>query len=295
VGLGGRFDTTNVVAKPKATIITPISIDHPEFLGTTIEEIALAKAGIFKPGAPAILGLQRAEALAVLEREAERVGAPLIIAGQDFLAREEHGRLIFEDTRGLIDLPLPRLPGRHQHENAATAIAALRHIEPDLAAKTFERGLAQVEWPARLQNLTKGHVLALAPEGAEIWLDGGHNEDCGRVLGQAMADFEEKMPRPLVLICGTLATKDTGAFLRAFKGLAQQVLAVPVSGDYGRPARDVAAAADAAGLRAAACESVESALTFLAAHDWRVPPRILITGSLYLAGEVLAFNGTPPE
>ncbi|WOJ90344.1 folylpolyglutamate synthase/dihydrofolate synthase family protein [Methylocapsa polymorpha] len=295
VGLGGRFDATNVIARPRASVITPISIDHPEFLGPTIAKIAFEKAGIIKPGAPVIASVQHEDALAVLRREAERAGAPLIAAGQDYAAREEHGRLIFEDERGLLDLSLPRLLGRHQHQNAATALAVVRNIEPDLEHSVFERGVTQAEWPARLQNLVKGYALALAPEGAEIWLDGGHNEDAGRALAQAMADFEDKLQKPLVIICGTLATKDTGAFLRAFKGLAQEVLAVPVTAEQANSARDVAAAADMAGLRAAACESVESALRFLAVRDWRAPPRILITGSLYLAGEVLALNGTPPQ
>ncbi|MEJ0092461.1 MAG: folylpolyglutamate synthase/dihydrofolate synthase family protein [Methylocella sp.] len=296
VGLGGRGDATNVIKGPKATVVTSISIDHPEFLGNTIEKIAFEKAGIFKPGAPAILSAQSDVALAVLRREAARAGAPLIDAERNFSAREEHGRYIFEDERGLLDLPLPRLLGRHQLQNAATAIAALRWIEPDLDPSAFERGMTQVEWPARLQNLVKGHVSELAPPGAEIWLDGGHNEDGGRVLAEAMADFEDKTERPLVIICGTLTTKDTGAFLRAFKGLAQEVLAIPVEAEhYGRPARDVAAAANEVGIRAAACENMEAALRFLSARDWRMPPRILIAGSLYLAGEALALNGTPPE
>ncbi len=294
-GLGGRFDATNVIARPRAVVITPISIDHPEFLGSTIEKIAFEKAGIIKSGAPVIASVQAEEALAVLRRQAAQVGVPLIAAGQDYVAREEHGRLIFEDARGLIDLPLPRLLGRHQHQNAATALAAVRCIEPDLAHEAFERGLTQAEWPARLQNLAKGRASALAPEGAEIWLDGGHNEDAGRALAQTMADFEDRLQKPLIIICGTLATKDTSGFLRAFKGLAQEVLAVPIEADQANPAREVAAAADQAGIRSASCESVESALRFLAVRDWRAPPRILITGSLYLAGEVLALNGTPPQ
>jgi dihydrofolate synthase/folylpolyglutamate synthase len=147
-----------------------------------------------------------------------------------------------------------------------------------------------------LQNLVKGHVAELAPVGSEIWLDGAHNEDGGRVLAEAMADFGDKTERPLVIICGSLTTKDTGAFLRAFKGLAQEVLAVPVDAVHsGKLARDVAAAANEVGIRSAACENIESALRFLAARDWRTPPRILIAGSLYLAGEVLTLNGTPPK
>jgi dihydrofolate synthase / folylpolyglutamate synthase len=254
------------------------------------------RAGMWRRLVPAILAQQSKEALDVLMREARRVSAPVRIGGEDFSAREEHGRLIYEDEQGLLDLSLPRLAGRHQHQNAANAIAALRLIEPDLSASAIETGLMTAEWPARLQSLKKGPVVALAPEGSEIWLDGAHNEDGARVLAQALADFEEKAPRPLALVCGSLSTKDTAAFLRAFKGLAQEVLAVPVHGEHsGRSAREVATLANAEGIPAVACESLESALRFLAARDWHVPPRILIAGSLYLAGEVLRFNESFPN
>jgi dihydrofolate synthase / folylpolyglutamate synthase len=296
VGLGGRVDATNVIARPAATLITPVSMDHPEFLGNSVAEIAGEKAGILKHGVPAVLGFQQPEALAVLEAQAAKVGAPLQIAGQDFHVREEHGRLIYEDEAGLIDLPLPKLAGRHQHQNAAGAIATLRLVEPALSPHALEVGLATAEWPARLQRLGKGNLIALAPAGSEVWLDGAHNEDGARVLSQAMADREEKAPRPLVVVTGTLATKDTAAFLRAFKGLAQEVLAVPVHGEHAaRTPGDIAALANAAGLPAVACESVESALRFLTARKWAVPPRVLVAGSLYLAGEVLRLNGTPPQ
>ena len=295
VGLGGRFDATNVVASPLATIVTPVSMDHVEFLGDTVEKIAREKAGIFKRGRPAILGFQADAPRDVLEREARRAGAPLIIAGREFSAREEHGRLLFEDADGLLDLPLPRLVGRHQQQNAATAIAAVRRVFPDMSSDAIERGLQTADWPARLQRLSKGALADLAPPGGELWLDGGHNEDGGRALGQAMADLEDKTPRPLVVVCGTLTTKDTAAFLRAFAGLAQEVIAVPVEGEHaGRPARDVAACAMAAGLPSAACQSVEQALIYLRARAWSAPPRILVAGSLYLAGAVLQANGTPP-
>jgi dihydrofolate synthase / folylpolyglutamate synthase len=295
-GLGGRFDATNVIARPSATVITPISIDHPEFLGSTIDKIAYEKAGILKPGSPAIIGVQQDQAIAVLERQANRAGAPLYRAARDYDSREENGRFVYEDARGLLDLPLPRLIGHHQHQNAAAAIATLRVVEPSLASLSFEEGLARTDWPARLQNLNAGRVTSLAPAGAEIWLDGGHNPDAGRALAQAMAELEERKPRPLVVICGSLASKDTGGFLQPFYGLAQEVLAVPVNADqYAKPAAEVASAASASGFPAAICDSVKSALLFLSARDWPSSPRILITGSLYLAGEVLALNGTPPE
>ena len=251
-----------------------------------------------KPGALAILSTQEDAALAVLDREARRMGAPLIAGGRDYNAWEENGRLVFEDERGLLDLPPPHLIGRHQHQNAATAIAALRAIEPHLGAVRLRRRLDDgAQWPARLQNLAKGHVAALAPVGAEIWLDGGHNEDAGRVA-RAIDGGTRRQSRNgrSSSSAARLHPRTRAAFLRAFKGLAQEVVAVPVNADqYAKPAAEVAAAAIANGIPAAACGSVKAALAFLAARDWPVPPRILITGSLYLAGEVLALNGTPPD
>ena len=291
VGLGGRVDATNVVARPALTIVTPVSIDHPEFLGDTIEKIAVEKAGIFKRGVPALLAEQDQTALAVLEAQASRLGVPVVVGGQDFATHEENGRFVYEDERGLLDLPLPRLVGRHQQLNAGTAIAAVRHFDLSIPVSAVETGLTQAEWPARLQRLRRGRVAELAPREAEVWLDGGHNADGGRALAQVMADFEEKSPRPLILICGTLATKETRAFLRPFKGLAQEVIAVPIGGDhYGRIPAEVAFAAQQEGIPAAASETVGSALEYLSARDWTAPPRILITGSLYLAGEVLKLD-----
>ncbi|HXW19025.1 MAG TPA: folylpolyglutamate synthase/dihydrofolate synthase family protein [Roseiarcus sp.] len=296
VGLGGRHDATNVIDRPAASVIASISIDHVDFLGPTIEQISLEKAGILKRGARGVVAVQDPRALAVIEREAARVGAPLIVGGQDYSFHEENGRLVYEDASGLLDLPLPRLPGRHQHGNAANAVATLRAIEPSLSARVLERGLNEAEWPARLQRLRSGKLVDLGPSRAELWLDGGHNEDGGRVLAAAMADFEEQSPRPLIVICGTLASKDTEGFLRHFKGLAQELLAVPINGEHaGRPAEEVARIAANVGVEAAACADIEAALRFVAARDWPIPPRILITGSLYLAGSALSANGSTPE
>ena len=295
VGLGGRFDATNVIADPAVTVITPVSMDHPEFLGDTVAKIAFEKAGILKPGRPAVLALQDPEALAVLVQQAERVRAPMMVGGQDFGTHEEHGRLIYQDERGLLDLPLPRLAGRHQQGNAGTAIAALRSFDPAIPAKAIEAGLLAAAWPARLQRLARGHVPDLAPLDAEIWLDGGHNADGGRVLAEAMGEREDRSARPLVLICGMLSTKDPAAFLQPFRELTQELIAVPVNDEHaGRPASEIAASSAGLGMAAATCASVEDALIYLSARPWLVPPRILITGSLYLAGDVLALNGTPP-
>ena len=297
VGLGGRFDATNVIEKPLAAVVTPIGMDHSEYLGDTVAKIAAEKAGIFKRGAPSVIALQDyPDAQAVLEREAARTGAPVFVGGQDFHVHEENGRLVFQDEDGLVDLPLPRLPGRHQLVNAGTAVAALRAAGfGRLAPKAFEEGIRNADWPARLQRLARGRLAGLLPQGSELWLDGGHNPDGGKVLAAAMADFEERQPRPLVMIVGMLGTKDSAGFLGPFGGLAEMVFTVPMpSQTAARSAAEVASIARAAGLSATPCDSIEAALSAVAAQAWSQPPRVLICGSLYLAGEVLAANGTPP-
>lgn len=293
VGLGGRFDSTNVVQQPAASVITPVSIDHAEFLGDTVDRIAFEKGGIFKRGAQGVIGYQSDEARRVLEGCARRAGAPCIVAERDYDVREENGRLIYEDARGLLDLPAPRLSGRHQFENAATAIAALRSVAPELPAQAFDAGMKAVDWPARLQRISRGRLVELAPPGSEIWIDGGHNEDGARVAAVAMGDRAALSDAPLVLVSGLLATKDARAFLSHFTDLANRVVAVPVSGDhYGRAPADVAEAARDLGLFASDAATIADALTRIAREHWRTPPRILICGSLYLAGDALALNGT---
>jgi dihydrofolate synthase/folylpolyglutamate synthase len=295
-GLGGRCDSTNVIHDPLATLITPISMDHPEFLGTTIAEIASAKAGIIKPGVHVFSAVQTDQALRELERDARRAHAPMVLAERDFTAREEHGRLIFEDAQGLLDLPLPRLSGHHQIDNAALAIACLRQCVPDLTSSAIAQGLTHAEWPARLQSLTRGALLAHAPKGAELWLDGAHNEAGGRVLAQSMAQFEERHPRPLILLCGSLSTKDTAGFLSHFTGLAQELIALPIPGEHvARAAGEIVDLAKQAKIPASSAEGTEAALHLLSRRTWPIAPRILICGSLYLAGAVLAANGTPPD
>jgi dihydrofolate synthase/folylpolyglutamate synthase len=297
VGLGGRLDATNVVDHPLATIITPISIDHTEFLGNSIDQIAAEKAGILKRNTPAIIAAQPRDALAVIERQAARVNAPLKIAGEDWTATEERGRLVYQDEAGLLDLPAPRLYGRHQFENAGLAIAALRAIKPlKIAPAAFEAGVAKADWPARMQRLAQGALAALAPAGSELWLDGGHNPDGGRAIAAALADLEERVSRPLVLIVGMLATKDCEGFLSNFTGLARRMIAVPIPNvDKSMSAEAVADAARAIGLPATSRDNLSEALEAARKLDLDPPPRILITGSLYLAGEVLRENGTPPH
>lgn len=296
VGLGGRYDATNVIDAPVAAVVTPVSQDHAEFLGTDVLAIAREKAGVFKVDCPAIIAAQPRDVSRELEEAALRVGAIPFVGGQDFQAREENGRLIYEDINGLLDLPLPRLGGRHQHINAGAAIAALRAAGmSNLSDAAIERGLLGAEWPARMQRLRDGRLPSLAPAGAEIWLDGGHNPDGGRAIAAALADLEERSPAPLVMIVGMLGTKDGEGFLAPFAGLARDVIAVPIPGQMAaRPAAEVAQLALAAGMRAETATSVEAALIATSRRVWARPPRILIAGSLYLAGEVLAANGTPP-
>jgi dihydrofolate synthase/folylpolyglutamate synthase len=295
VGLGGRFDATNVVDRPLAAVLAPISFDHQEFLGSTLAQIASEKAGIIKPSAPTVSALQDDESWRAIEREARRVGSPIRLQDRDFEAHEEGGRLVYEDEAGLLDLSLPKLAGRHQIQNAAVAIATLRLVFPQVRAVDFDRGMSRAEWPARMQSLTRGRLVDLAPKGAEIWLDGGHNEAGGRVAAAAMGDFEERAPRPLVLVCGMLSTKDPKIFLLPFKGLVKEVAAVSFHESAARPAEDIAAAANALGLPSIQFTDVAAALAALNGRPWTVPPRILIAGSLHLAGESLRLNGATPH
>ncbi len=296
VGLGGRLDATNVVDHPLATIITRIAIDHTDFLGDTLDKIANEKAGILKRGTPAIVAAQARDALAVIERQAARLNVPLKIAGEDWTATEERGRLVYQDEAGLLDLPAPKLYGRHQFENAGLAIAALRAIKPlKISPAAYEAGMVKADWPARLQRLAAGRLVDLVPSGSELWLDGGHNPDGGRAIAAALADLEERVSRPLVLIVGMLASKDCEGFLRNFTGLARRMIAVPVPGaEKALSAEAVADAARAIGLPATSRDNLDEALDAARKLDLDPPPRILITGSLYLAGEVLRENGTLP-
>lgn len=294
VGLGGRLDATNVVDRPLLSVIASISMDHSDYLGPTIEGIAAEKAGILRRGVPGIVYPQAETVQAVIEDVAARVRAPLIIGGQDFEAREEHGRLVYQDEGGLLDLPLPRLAGRHQHLNAGLAIAALR-TQKRLAVSDLDMASAMqgVEWPARLQRLQGGRIAALLPAGSEVWLDGGHNVDGGRVLAEALAEFEDRSPRPLILVVGMLSTKDSDGFLGNFAGLARAVHAVPIQGSAAaRSPAAVGEAARRAGLPAEAFGDLAAAFRAIGDQVLHTPPRVVICGSLYLAGEVLAFNGS---
>ncbi len=284
VGLGGRLDATNVIDTPRLTIITPVSLDHQQYLGDTVAEIAGEKAGILKRRVPCIVGPQTEDGLAAIEARAARLGVPLLVHGQHWHIGEDRGRMIYQDESGLVDLPLPNLPGPHQIQNAGAAIAALRHLGFDAAV--CEAAVTQAVWPARMQRLRQGPLVAAAPR-AELWLDGGHNPAGGEALAATLA----RMPkRPTHLICGMLNTKDIGGYLRPLARHADSLTAVSIPGEKNTlPAEETQAAARAAGLSATTASSVQDAVDRIAGADPQA--RILICGSLYLAGQVLRENG----
>ena len=284
VGLGGRLDATNVVARPALTIITPLSIDHQQYLGDTLPEIAGEKAGILKRGVPCVVGPQPDAALAVIEARAARLGVPLLAHGQHWHVTTERGRLIFQDERGLMDLPRPNLPGPHQIQNAGAALAALRHLGFDDAA--CEAAVSRADWPARMQRLRRGPLATSAPQ-VELWLDGGHNPAGGLAVAATLA----AMPaRPSFLICGMLDTKDIAGYLAPLAAHATRLFAVAIPFEPNTlPAEATCAAARAAGISADTAPSVAAALATITAQN--PAARVLICGSLYLAGTVLRDNG----
>lgn len=284
VGLGGRLDATNVLANPALTMITPVSIDHEQFLGNTLPKIASEKAGIIKRGVPCIVGPQEDEAMQVIEDTASRLGAPLFAYGQHWHVTQERGRLIYQDETGLRDLPLPNLPGDHQIQNAGAAIAALRYLEMGDAA--VEGAVTSAQWPARMQRLSTGPLVEAAPQ-AELWLDGGHNAAAGQALGRLLASLPK---RPTHLICGMLNTKDISGYLAPLAQQAESLTAISIPDEANTlPAADTAQAARAVGLPA---QTALSALAGLKSITSETPAaRVLICGSLYLAGAILRENG----
>ncbi|NVK35412.1 MAG: bifunctional folylpolyglutamate synthase/dihydrofolate synthase [Rhodobacteraceae bacterium] len=299
VGLGGRLDATNVVDDPLATVITPISLDHENYLGDQLADIAAEKAGIIKSGKPVVVAPQVDEVMAVIERTAARMKAPTYRFGQDFMATEDQGRLAFQDENGLEDLPLSCLSGAHQVINAGMAIATLKAADlwpkdPEVAAS----GLKSVDWPGRLQPLRSGPLVDQCPEGAEIWLDGGHNPGAGITVAAFMREQEVKDPKPFYMISGMLTTKDPVGFYKAFNGLARHVATVPISNtQLAHDPENLAGFVREAGVPAAAFSSLQEAIADVVkrAEGDDEAPRILICGSLYLVGDVLAANDMAPD
>ena len=284
VGLGGRHDATNVVDDPRLTIITKVDLDHQQFLGETLGEIAYQKAGIIKKGVPVIIGPQHDESLEVIEAEASKFDAQIIAHGQHWQAWEERGRMVYQDETGLLDLPLPNLRGPHQIGNAGMAIAALRHL--GFGEEAAIGAVTKAFWPARMQRLKTGPLVEAAPE-AELWLDGGHNPAAAEALVATLADMPK---RPTHLICGMLSTKDVTGYLAPLSEVAETLHAVAIPGETATlPAEDTASAAESVGFDAVISPSVAAALADITATD--PTARVLICGSLYLAGAVLRENG----
>ena len=292
VGLGGRLDATNVVARPALSVITPISMDHADWLGESITLIAREKAGILKSGVPAVISRQPEEALAAIRSKAIEVRAPLTLWGEDYEAFEQRGRLVYQSAQRLMDLPLPALMGHHQVANAGAAIAAaLQLSELGITDASVERGLIDVRWPARMQRLDNGPLSRLLTPGSELWLDGAHNPAGAEAIAQTLAELEERAPKPVGLIVGMMGKKDAAGFLAHFRGLVRRVVTVPTPGSPEATHEPAALAkvAISVGLAADAAPDVEAALARLQKVEGR-PMRILICGSLYLAGHVLALQ-----
>lgn len=285
VGLGGRLDATNVIDSPRLTVITPVSIDHTQYLGDTLALIAGEKAGIIKRSVPVIVGPQEDEALRVIEAKASGLTAPVFAHGQHWMIARDRDGMVYQDDHGLWDLPLPNLIGPHQIQNAGTALAALRHLgATDAQARA---AVTQAEWPARMQRLKRGPLVDLAGPQAELWLDGGHNPAGGEALAATLAALP---PRPTHLVCGMLNTKDIAGYLRPLAAQASSLTAIDIPGEPNTlPAGTTAGVAASVGMTATTATDAASAIEAIASRDPKA--RILICGSLYLAGRVLRENG----
>jgi len=283
VGLGGRYDSTNVLEGKLASLITPIGLDHQSFLGDTIEQIAGEKAGIIRPGTPVFSAEQVPDALAVIEAQAAEQGTPLQVAGRDWTAGPDGDGWVFSDAAGSLRLPAPALTGPHQIGNAALALACLRSLGIAPPQDRIEKALRAVSWPARLQPITRGPLLDVLPPGTRLWLDGGHNPHAAEALAQALAG------RKLDLVVGMLEGKDAAEYLRVMAPVAASVKAVPIKGEACHDPEHLAELARRVGLKAQAFPDVQSALRYC--HS----PEVLICGSLYLAGQVLETSGMIPD
>ena len=291
VGLGGRFDATNVIDHPAVSVITPVDYDHQDFLGSEISKIAWEKAGIIKAGRPVVVAHQQAEAALVIEAEADKLGARLICAGRDFDAFGQAGRLVFQNDKGLLDLPPPNLFGHHQFGNAGVAVAAALALnDPRITETAIGEGISHAVWPARMQRLTAGPLAEQArARGADLWLDGGHNPHAARALADVATGLSARDGRPLTLIVGLLKRKDARGVFRAFAGLDARIIVTGFEADAAAPPEELAEAAQAEGLVVEVSQTVLAAID-LALGGTGVPPHVLICGSLYLAGEVLALS-----
>ncbi|MEM6886720.1 MAG: folylpolyglutamate synthase/dihydrofolate synthase family protein [Pseudomonadota bacterium] len=280
VGLGGRLDATNVVARPELTVLTPVSLDHEQFLGRTVDKIAGEKAGIIKRGVPCVVSRQAPEAMEVIEAVAERAMAPLLAFGQQWHVAAERDRMVYQDENGLLDLPRPNLPGAHQIMNAGAALAALRFLGGDASA--CDAAVSQAYWPARMQRLREGPLISTAPN-IEFWLDGGHNPAAGDALAAHLLSLGK---RPTYLVCGMLSTKDASGYLKPFATVVDRLVGIAIPGEHNSlTGEETMTAAQNCGIDAVAAGSLSEAVALVASKH--PTARLLICGSLYLAGTVL--------
>lgn len=286
-GMGGRLDATNVIEKPLLTAITPIALDHTEFLGSNVSAIAAEKAGILKRGVPCVVGRQEQAAAEVIAKKAQGLNTPLFRLGQEWRVETRGGeRLYWSNTRTLA--LHPSLVGAHQFDNAATAVACMEQLPQfSISDAQIAQGLASTAWPARLQRLEHGRYDSMLPPGVELWLDGGHNPQGGEMLAQWL---KERGIEEIYLVCGMVGTKDMSGYFKPLAPLVRALYAVAIPGEaQSRPAAQVQAAANAAGIEAQTCGSVENALQSVAQRA-KTPALACICGSLYLAGKILATN-----
>lgn len=296
-GLGGRLDATNMVDRPALTVITEISLDHQQFLGDTIEDIAAEKAGILKPRTPCVMARQTPEVEAVILNRAKELDVPVIREGEDWQVKPLAGGMTILKNGEEQYLPKPSLPGAHQLHNAAVAVQALEAL-PGLhvTGPQMARGLQMAHWPARFQRLAAGPLVDMLPGGKdgdwELWLDGGHNEAAALIIANEVRDWNGKGDeRPLHLIFGMLNSKDPAAFLRRLTEVAVSVTTVTIPGEENAlPADALSQTAMALDMKASPAPDVETALGSIIEGAGDAPARVLICGSLYLAGCILAEN-----
>jgi dihydrofolate synthase/folylpolyglutamate synthase len=291
VGLGGRFDSTNVIPTPKVAVIAPVDLDHKEFLGEDLAGIATEKAGILKSGGKAVVARQRDAAREAIEAAADQARSDIGWMGQNFDAFAQAGRMVWQDDQRLLDLPLPALTGAHQIDNAGLAIAAALALgDPRITEEAISEGLRRVTWPARLQRLTAGPLAALAEaRGADLWLDGGHNPHAAAALSEAAQAMTARDGRPLTLIVGLLANKDAAGVLAPFKGLEARLIFTGFEAEAAASTEILAEVAKGLGMPCEMAPDVSTAMAAAVGADGP-SPHILIFGSLYLAGEVLALS-----
>lgn len=297
VGLGGRFDATNVIPSPRVCAIAPVALDHQAYLGDTIEKIAFEKAGIIKRKVPVAVGRQQDGARDVIEEVARKNGSPIVIAGQDFDAYRDATGFAYQDEDGLLDLPMPKLAGEHQLDNAALAIAAIRLAGIEVSPEAFAKGMLSVTWPGRLEKLPEGKITKQLSSDSEIWIDGGHNPSAGEAISAELLRQNAGMNRNTLLICGMINTKEPFGYFKPFEELGAEVFTIPVAmSEAGIPPADLAEIAQSAGLKTQSFSSLVEAIQATKMRLEETPDiRILFCGSLYMVGEVLAINETPPH